>query len=68
MRQHDWWAFARALFAVEWRRQKGKVGTWETTVVTQARDDAGSSQGGGHEKGEKQGYDVGVRVMVKERS
>lgn len=40
----------------------GKVGTWEVTAVTQARNGAGSAQGGGHGEGEKQGGGGGVVV------
>lgn len=41
---------------------EGKVGTWEVTSVTQARNGAGSAQSGGHGEGEKQGGWVGVVV------
>lgn len=45
---------------MEWRRQRGKVETWEAIALIQAKDNAGSAQGGGPGKGEKQGYGVEV--------
>lgn len=35
--------FGTALWAIEWRWQWDKFGTWEASVVTQARGDAGSA-------------------------
>lgn len=40
-------------------KASGQVGTWEAGVVTQARDDAGSAQGGSFGERERSGW-IGV--------